>query len=141
MSHRLPGAALLATSAILVLAFCVQCTRAQSGQTTPEQSSTAGPPRTASPPIQILVTGCLKRASDGGYYLTDANATTWQLSSNTVNLADHVMHAVSIAGKPASLVKSQPSASEPTGKPGNADNSAHQLQVITLKMLSNSCTR
>jgi hypothetical protein len=102
------------------------------------QQSAANPPGTATPPLQVLVTGCLKRSSDGGYYLTDANGTTWQLSSDSMNLGDHVMHVVSVAGKPATLAKSEPSQG---GKPDAADNSARSLSVVTLKMVSNSCTR
>jgi len=135
MKYRM-ALALLALSLIICgTQLRAQTSAAQSGQ------QPANPPRMATPPLQILVTGCLKRTSDGGYSLTDSNGVTWQLSSNSVNLGDHVMHVVSVAGKPGTLAKSEQSPSQPAGNQEPPGKSAHALRVITLKMLSNSCTR
>ena len=43
--------------------------------------------RTMTPPLQIAVSGCLKREADGGYYIADKNGTTWKLTPNGVNPA------------------------------------------------------
>jgi len=112
---------------------------AQSGGEPAAQPSPT-PPQTASPPIQLLLTGCLKRANDGGYRLTDHNGITWQLSSTSVDLAEHVNHSVTITGKPTELSKQQ-AAQNQSSDSGKAGNTPRGLQVLTLKMLSNSCTR
>jgi hypothetical protein len=123
----------------LALPACTQSGTTQSGQSAGTPNGQANPPGIASPPIQILVTGCLKRGNEGGYYLTDHNGNTWELSSKTVNLAEQVMHAVSITGKPLTL--SQEAGNPPGKQAGSGGKPSHGLQVLTLKMLSNSCTR
>ena len=135
MTHR---------AAIAILAFSLAiCGTQVSAQTSDSQSgqSPTTPPHVMTPPLQILVSGCLKRSSDGGYYLTDSNGITWQLSSNSVNLGDQVMHVVSVAGKPGTMGQPEQSPNQAAGKPQPSDTSARSLRVITLKMLSNSCTR
>lgn len=92
-------------------------------------------PGTMSPPIQILLTGCLRRSNSGGYRLTDQNGTTWELTSHNVNLAEHVFHAVSVTGKPTTPATPQNDKSESNSSPSRS------LQVLTLKVLSPSCTR
>jgi len=121
--------------AMLPLGLSAQSSETQSGQTQ------ANPPRMASPPIQILVSGCLRRGHDGGYYISDRNGITWALSSTTVDLSAQVMHAVTVTGKPAGLTQPPPQASQPSGNAASGGSSQHALQVLTLKMLSNSCTR
>jgi len=134
MKHRVAVAVVAFSLAICGPHVSAQSSDGQSGQ------QPATPPRMATPPLQILVTGCLKRSSDGSYYLTDSNGTTWQLSSSSVNLGEHIMHVVSVGGKPASFDKVQ-QAGQPSDKTKPADNPAHSLRVVTLKMVSNSCTR
>jgi hypothetical protein len=120
---------------ILPLSLSAQSDGTQSGQTP------ANPPRMATPPIQILVSGCLRRGNDGGYYIADRNGVTWKLSSTTVDLSAHVMHAVTVTGKPAGLTQPPPTANQQDGNAESNGSSPHGLQVLTLKMLSNSCTR
>src|SRR5271170_5912319 len=88
---------------ILVLALMVVCGYRMSAQSSPAQIDQVqqSPPGVATPPIQIAVSGCLKRGPDGGYYVSDKSGITWQLSSTMVNLSEHVMHAVIVTGKPA----------------------------------------
>ena len=112
--------------------------QANAAQSVPAQ---ANPPGIATPPIQILVTGCLKRGHDGGYYISDRNGITWMLSSAKVDLAAHVMHAVTVTGKPAGLSQPPPQSNQAGSNAGNGSGSEHELHVPTLKELSNSCTR
>ena len=131
MTHRIALASLLLSAAI-----CCSPLHAQS------DAPSANPPRVSTPPLQILVTGCLKRNSDGAYYLRDSNGITWQLSSDTVDLREHVMHVVSVGGKPGSLGKAEAnSENQPDTKSAPAENAARPLRVTMLKMVSNSCTR
>jgi hypothetical protein len=126
----------LVTLAVLSLGLSL---RAQLGGTQYGQSATNGP-GPISPPIQIAVTGCLKRGNEGGYRLTDQNGTTWQLTSETVNLAEHLNHVVTVTGKPAPTPKQQEANSQ-SGTTEAGSRPSPGLRVLTLKMLSNSCTR
>ena len=113
---------------------------AQSGASPGGQSST-NPSGVASPPIQIAVTGCLKRSHDGGYYLADRNGTIWRLSSSKVNLDDQLMHVVTVTGRPGARANQDESSSQQSGAVESSGKPSPSLQVLTLKMLSNSCTR
>lgn len=104
------------------------------------QPQTAPHPWTASPPIQILATGCLRRGNQGGYFLTDQNGNTWELTSKSVDLAAQVQHSVTVAGKPGELENPRQANHEEKGA-ATGGRVAHPLDVLTLKMLSPSCTR
>ena len=119
---------------MLPLGLSAQSSETQSGQS--RGAPQANPPRMATPPIQILVSGCLRRGHDGGYYISDRNGITWALSSTTVDLSAQVMHAVTVTGKPAGLAQPPPQSSQPSGNAGSGGSSQHALQVLTLKMLS-----
>jgi hypothetical protein len=85
---------------------------------------------------QVTATGCLKRNSEGGFYLTDRTGSTWILTSNSVDLAKHVFHSVTVAGcKVTSSTEQEPPPSQDSAGayPG--------LQVTRLTLLSPSCTR
>ncbi len=125
---------------MLPLGLSAQSSETQSGQTQSGQPQ-ANPPRMATPPIQILVSGCLRRGHDGGYYISDRNGITWALSSTTVDLSAQVMHAVTVTGKPTGLAQPPPQSNQPSGNAAGGGGSQHGLQVLTLKMLTNSCTR
>lgn len=124
------------------LVFLILCPllAAQSGGTQDAQSG-ASTGRVATPPIQIMVTGCLKRgAESGSYYIGDQNGTTWKLTSSGVNLAEHVNHSVMITGKPVTNTQQQ-SNNEQGGKTEEGCKPQPGLRVLTVKMLSPSCTR
>jgi hypothetical protein len=97
------------------------------------------PPANINTPHQLIIAGCLRRDSAGTYSLTGDTGKTWNLipGSDDVDLSKHVFHAVRITGKEAPAAK----------PPDAADNSQAQspppsvLRVLTLEVLSNSCTR
>lgn len=131
--------------AILALEMGVGISPRMNAQSQPNAAPNApaqvNPPGVATPPIQILVSGCLKRGHDGGYYISDRSGITWTLSSAKVDLAAHVMHAVTVTGKPAGLTQPPPQSNQTGSTAENGSSSQHELQVLTLKELSNSCTR
>ena len=92
------------------------------------------------PPLQIAVSGCLKREADGGYYIADKNGTTWKLTPNGVNLAGHVNHSVRITGKPDTNA-GQPGANQHRAKTASAENLQPGLGVLTVKVLSPTCAQ
>jgi hypothetical protein len=100
------------------------------------------PPGTVTTPLQISVTGCLKKGHEaGGYFITDQNGTTWELTPGNVNLAEQVNHSVQIAGKPITATAKQEAKMGADEKTEAAGNKVHDLRVVSLKMLSPSCTR
>ena len=131
--------ALMSVLVILAVLSLVLSIQAQSSATPGGQSDT-NPPRTISPPIQIAVTGCLKRSNEGGYRLTDQNGTTWLLTSDKVNLAEQLNHSVTVTGKPVTTPKQEASGQQ-GGTAEGASKRTPGLRVLTLNMLSNSCTR
>lgn len=108
------------------------------------QTNAPGNPQTVHPPVnintphQLVVTGCLRRDSASTYSITNENGKTFDLipAVDSVDLSKHVFHAVRITGKEAPNVI----------LPGTADSSPQSpppavLRVLTLEVLSNSCTR
>jgi hypothetical protein len=96
--------------------------------------------RTVTHPLQVNVTGCLKKSSTtAGYYVTDQNGRTWELTSKKVDLAKHVYHTVSVSGHPSAGSKTREGQSEQGQKPEGSQNFG--LDVTELQMLSSSCTR
>jgi hypothetical protein len=70
---------------------------------------------------------------------TDRNGTTWELVSGSadVDLSKHIFHVVSIAGNEV------PPSRQPESGTQDEQNdiSRHELRVLTLQVLSRSCTR
>jgi hypothetical protein len=98
--------------------------------------------KTVSNHHMVNVTGCLKKGSEaGGYYITDENGTTWELSSKTVNLSEHVDHVVSVAGHEMPRSKDEEAKTEQSEKSESGGNKYFELKVAQLKMVSSSCTR
>lgn len=121
-------------AAVVLLAIFVTSLSMQAQSDSSQSNQT--PPDSAKP---IQVTGCLRRANDGGFYLSDQDGRKWILSSTTASLAQHVMHSVTVTGKPIPAARSQigrnPQAAD------SSVNAARPMDVLSLKMLSPSCTR
>jgi hypothetical protein len=123
---------------LLFLAVCPLLPAQSSSQSAQSGASPGGIMTT---PLQILVTGCLKRGNQAGeYYLSDQNGTIWKLTSTSVNLAEHVQHSVTVTGKPISNPQ-PPADNGQAGKTQDSSKPQPGLRVLTLKMLSSSCTR
>ena len=113
------------------LVFLCLCPLLIFGQDNPQKSPT-NQQRTVTTPLQVNVTGCLKKSSKtGGYYVADQNGTIWELTSKKVDLAQHVFHTVSVSGHPSTGSKTQEGKSE----------QQFGLDVVELEMVSPSCTR
>ncbi|MFZ0312632.1 MAG: hypothetical protein WAL85_08000 [Candidatus Korobacteraceae bacterium] len=125
---------------ILAILFLGLSLGAQTTATSGGQSP-ATPPNTMSPPIQIAVTGCLKRGNEGGYRLKDQNGTIWQLTSTAVKLGHHLNQVIAVTGKPAPTTPQSEANPSQGGTTDTAAKPSPGLRVLTLKMLSNSCTR
>src|SRR5271166_1074107 len=134
MSHRSRS-----TRRLAALVSLSPCSLLLFGQDNAQQNQT-NQQRTVTRPLQVNVTGCLKRSSQtGGYYVADQNGRTWELTSQKVDLAKHVFHTVSVSGHPSTGSKTQEGKSEQGQRP--EDNPNFSLDVTELEMISNSCTR
>jgi hypothetical protein len=90
----------------------------------------------------LNITGCLKRGAEPkGYYITDSNGKTWELTSKSVDLSQHINHVVSVSGHEMKVSKEQESKNEESEKSEAAGNQHFDLNVNELKMISSSCTR
>src|SRR5271166_4753980 len=70
-------------------------------QNTPQSSQTKQGP-TVKSGVMVNVTGCLKKsAATGGYYVSDKQGRTWELTSKKVDLSKQVFHVVSVSGHPS----------------------------------------
>jgi len=122
--------------ALLIFSLCPLLLLAQDNP----QGNQPGAGRTVQTPLQVLVTGCLKKdAETGGFYITDANGRTWELTSSKVDLVHHVYHTVSVSGHPAPTAVPQgkgEAAQKPTGGQPRIS-----LDVVELIVISPSCTR
>jgi len=86
------------------------------------------------------VTGCLQKGSEsGGYYITDADGKTWELSSKKVDLSEHVGHQVTAMGKPAKGTKAKEKMKAMDEKKEAGGNEYSDLHVSKLEMVSESC--
>ncbi len=122
------------------LALFSLCSLLLLGQDNAQKGQTA-PGGTVRTPLQISITGCLKKnAETGGYYVFDKNGRTWELSSKKVDLARHVFHVVTVSGHPMSASNMPEGKSEAGEKPERSIQPL-SLDVVELTMISNSCTR
>lgn len=91
--------------------------------------------------VLVNVTGCLKKnAATGGYYVSDQQGRTWDLTSKKVDLAKHIFHTVSVSGHPSTGPQT-PEGKNEQGQTPEGGNQRFALDVTELEMLSNSCTQ
>jgi len=123
--------------ALVLLSFSSLALYAQGS---PQSSQTKQGP-SAKSGVLVNVTGCLKKnAATGGYYVSDEQGRTWELTSKKVDLAKHIFHTVSVSGHPSAGPQNQEGKSEPGQTPAGG-NQRFALDVTELEMVSNSCTR
>ena len=127
---------------LAAIGFLALCPFLLYGQDTMQSNQSSMGQKTVSNHHMVNVTGCLKKGSEaGGYYITDENGTTWELSSKTVNLSEHVDHVVSVAGHEMPRSKDEEAKTEQSEKSESGGNKYFELKVAQLKMVSSSCTR
>ena len=87
------------------------------------------------------VTGCLQKGDQADQFsITGEDGKSWDLRSSTVKLAEQVGHQVTVTGSPTRETKAEEK------KEGQIENAAGkeqfgELRVISLKMVSQSCTK
>ena len=97
------------------------------------------------PTASKTVTGCLQKGHEPGESLiTGEDGKTWELSSKTVKLDEHVGHQVTVTGSATRESKAQEKAEGK--KEGQIENAASKeaygdLRVADLKMVSETCSK
>jgi hypothetical protein len=86
----------------------------------------------------VTATGCLAKGDSAKeFYLTADDGTRYELRSDSVSLAEHVGHKVSVTG--TNVKESGDKDDDDDEKDEARENKAANLQVTDLKMVSNSC--
>ena len=91
------------------------------------------------------VTGCLQQTSHSNQYLLKANdGSSWNLSSDTASLAEHVGHTVTVTGvvadsKMHNLKEDTKDAAHDTGVK-KSNNEHGRLKATDVQMVSSSCS-
>jgi hypothetical protein len=97
------------------------------------------------PTASKTVTGCLQKGHEPGELsITGEDGKTWEISSKTVKLDEHVGHQVTVTGSAERESKAQEKAEGK--KEGQIENAAEKeaygdLRVTDLKMVSETCSK
>jgi len=92
------------------------------------------------------LSGCLQKADDGNEYkLTTAKGGTWEIKSDSVKLADHVGHSVTVDGvvsnaKMHGMKEDIKSEAKEHGVDKDSTEHGH-MSVTNLTMVSDSCKK
>jgi hypothetical protein len=96
------------------------------------------------PATSKTVTGCLQKGHEPGELsITGEDGKTWDVTSKSIKLDEHVGHQVTLTGSAHSESKAQEKAEQK--KEGHVEKAAGKeeygdLRVTDLKMVSESCT-
>ena len=133
----------------IVLALLVSLTALAQDTTKPsddqakQDNTKAAPQESQEKPASKTktVTGCLQKGDQPDEFsITGEDGKSWDLRSSTVKLAEHVGHQVTVTGSPTRETKAEEK------KEGQVENAARkeglgELRVISMKMVSQSCTK
>jgi hypothetical protein len=87
------------------------------------------------------VTGCLQKGGQPDEFsITSEDGKSWDLRSSTVKLSDHVGHQVMVTGSPTRETKAEEKREGQVQNAGQKEE-LDELRVISLKMVSQSCTK
>jgi len=100
-------------------------------------------PAAANAQQQTTVTGCLSKGAKDAFTLEGTDGKTYQLTSSTVKLDQHVGHTVAVTGTAAAMetgaMKDTSMAKDTTMKHETGAMGANALTVSNLKMVSAQC--
>jgi hypothetical protein len=90
-------------------------------------------------PDTTAVTGCVQKGVEAnGFYIVENNKM-WELSSRTVDLAKHVGHQVTVTGDAVQKTKAAETRAEKSEKAEASGKDYADLNVKSLKMISETC--
>ena len=92
------------------------------------------------------ITGCLAKGDSANeFMLTGSDGSTWEVSSDSVSLAEHVGHTISITGNVAhakmhNMKEDAKDAAQDAGMKKENTEYGH-LKATNVKMVSDSCSK
>jgi hypothetical protein len=138
VSLAIAGGLLLATAGF---AAAQDTTTTQQTTTTTISQSDNGSDKSAD---VRTVTGCLRSGeSSGEYNLVGQNGSTWELHSDSVDLASHVGHKVTITGavSNSAMHGMKEDAKKEAREHGMSTSTEHgHMTVTSMSMVSDSCS-
>jgi hypothetical protein len=143
----------MATRIVLIVFVCIMGVGAVLGAIVPGVShlsasgaSAAQTGNTGTPGSRVKsVTGCLQKGDEPGEYsLKGEDGKTWDVSSKTVKLDEHVGHQVTVTGSAHRESKAEEKAEGK--KEGQAEKASGKqeygnLRVTSVKMVSETCSK
>jgi hypothetical protein len=137
MFHKLAKLSVWLVAAVFI-SFCPVALHAQ---------GTMAPAAPAAKPMssKVTVTGCLQKGDSADEFaIAGKDGKTWELSSKTVKLDEHVGHTVTVTGVRHHETKAEAAKEEKTEAKESKEAEAMEagdLNVTSLKMVSESCKK
>ncbi len=135
---------LILTTLPFVFLTTFVCLAQEPAKDNPKETTTTE--KQAQKPMTIkTLTGCLQKGHEAGdFSITAEDGKTWDLSSTTVKLGEHVGHQVTVTGSAHRESKTAEKAEEK--KEGQVEKAASKeeygdLLVTDVKMVSETCTK
>jgi hypothetical protein len=132
---------MFATLAFVVLSTLVSLAQEPANQDNTKQAATQEKQDHKPTSPAKTVTGCLQKGHEAGEFsITGEDGKTWELSSKSVKLDEHVGHQVTVTGSAHRESK------EEEKKEGQMEKAAGKeeygdLRVTDLKMVSETCNK
>ncbi len=138
MSYRIPRFFLWLAPMLFMSFFLMGLQTSKSSA----QDQKTGTTEKKTAPKSFSVTGCLQKGTEaGGYFIAAEDAKVWELSSKTVKLVEHVGHKVTLTGYQVHRSKATEEKMAKSEKPEAAGKEYADMNVTSLKMISETCTQ
>jgi hypothetical protein len=136
---------MFATLAFTCLATLVCLAQGPANQNNTKEATAQKDQKPATRSKTVTVTGCLQKGHEPGeLFITGEDGKTWEVTSKSVRLDEHVGHQVTLTGSAHHESEAQEKAEEK--KEGKMEKAAGKeeygdLRVTDLKMVSETCSK
>lgn len=90
----------------------------------------------------LTVTGCVQKGVEPkGLFINAEDGKTWELSSRTIKLAEHVGHKVTLTGYELHKSKAAEAKMATNEKTESAGKEYADMNVTSVKMISETCSQ
>ena len=132
---------MFATLAFVVLTTLVSLGQEPANQDNTKQAATQEKQEHKSTSHIKTVTGCLQKGDEAGEFsITGEDGKTWELSSKSVKLDEHVGHQVTVTGSAHRESKAEEKKEGQMEKAGGKEEYG-DLRVTDLKMVRETCNK
>jgi hypothetical protein len=138
MSHKIARFSFVLVPSVFV-AFCLLALSAP-GSAAQDQGATAAKAKADHP--SFSVTGCLQKGVEQkGFFIKAEDGKIWELSGRTVKFADHVGQKVTLTGSEVHKSAAAEAKMATSEKAEAAGQAYADMNVTSLKMISNTCDK